>query len=1082
MSAWGLCILAILLQPTPRALVCSNPLSGLPPLKKTHYSWPLPFVDEKWLGGAQVDFARITGSLPLYLYSDCGVPEPGNNSVGQNSTEVFSAVRICHLAQRNGSAAPVLALNWSPWYSCFEAPGGEEIVMGDPRVEGATEARYLNEWRTRLQLYKSWVADANEELGTSIRVGAVLLDSERFWFNCSESPPWGSPGHPFGPYAQYCSSNATYNKEWFDAIARKHDLTTGLVQDVFGRHVDIEFYGRGSVHVEPTGPPFVSPHFTLQERAPRAPLSAILYSIFEPAATRADYNATVFFLRSLASAKLLPPGVDETHVTPWVALGSGNRRNFTRTVYAHEYNYDRQLDWGLGYEIDNSIDNLGAPWSAAEHVVFFPSPFECQGGEHGSAGGSPRCPASDAVKHGATSIMLSHFVSYVHGAAKQQTLGMASPALASIKTDDEGTDVLPPTRVLAPFLHGDDEYDSNGWRETAPGMVLQPDGSIAIFFMRKSGNYHSPGDHKSPGGTFSPTDGYGYSTSCVNCELMTALSTNDGRSFHSVSRILKLPQTAGDNESLAPSGWWARGGVTIAAPRLREFKPVEDAPADPQQTVHLFMGKYIDINQTSTHYHPALTVWHLRLRWNGTTYLPTSAAPKQIARDDDNGTPRSAVQLPSGRIIYGHADNSIPSAAVQTDGLLYGVLSDDGGHTWQRSRAQKVPMGYELVEMGLAIAGGSVMQQDRATLWAVMRSERDKVYPSLWESYSTDDGASFSVPKSRNTTGRRLVSDSTPATPVRLRDGRLVLLWCNGLTTNQTYPTRQMLHAAVSSDGGKTFTRGFREIYRSIFSSTNFSGRTDYGAAYPFAIETQHPGRLLVATGQGYATQVMFLVDVAWITGLTQQADYRRTPPPPSTPLFPRGKCNVPPCEWNSHGQVVDPRDFTGSFCSTFNTPVAASIQDGVGLVLAGQGSAFVWNFPAASGGGRLSLTLRLSLGGSVVVALADHFSDPIDEMSDVKGPSGCAVHILSRHTQDQNVTVEWVPTADATRTITCRWEQHGRSDQDASWPAGYHQYHNTTAIGSSEVPSEGVLSYVRIRPAAGTTVTIQKAEAQARV
>ena len=106
-------------------------------------------------------------------------------------------------------------------------------------------------------------------------------------------------------------------------------------------------------------------------------------------------------------------------------------------------------------------------------------------------------------------------------------------------------------------------------------MVLQPDGSIAMFFMRKSGNYHSPGDQKSPGGTFSPTDGYGYSTSCMNCELMTALSTNDGRSFHSVSRILKLPQTAGDNESLAPSGWWARGGVTIAAPRLREFKPVE---------------------------------------------------------------------------------------------------------------------------------------------------------------------------------------------------------------------------------------------------------------------------------------------------------------------------------------------------------------------------------------------------------------------------------------------------------------------------------------------------------------------------
>ena len=268
------------------------------------------------------------------------------------------------------------------------------------------------------------------------------MPAERFWFNCSESPPWGTPGRPSGPYAQYCSTNATYNRKWFDAITRKHDLTTSLVQDVFGA-VDIEFYGRGSVHVEPTGPPFISPHFTLQERARGAPFSAILYSIFEPAATRADYNATVFFLRSLAAAKLLPQGVDQSHVTPWIALGSGNRRNFTQTIYAHEYDYDRQLDWGLGYEIDNDINNLGAPWSAADKVVLFPSPFECQGGEHGSAGGSPRCPASRAVKQGAISVMLSHFVSYVHGAAKQPTLGMASSAPVSIKSDDRDVGPLP---------------------------------------------------------------------------------------------------------------------------------------------------------------------------------------------------------------------------------------------------------------------------------------------------------------------------------------------------------------------------------------------------------------------------------------------------------------------------------------------------------------------------------------------------------------------------------------------------------------------------------------------------------------
>ena len=403
-----------------------------------------------------------------------------------------------------------------------------------------------------------------------------------------------------------------------------------------------------------------------------------------------------------------------------------------------------------------------------------------------------------------------------------------------------------------------------------------------------------------------------------------------------------------------------------------------------------------------------------------------------------------------------------------------------------------MPRGYELVETGLVVADlmeqhGQIYRSEgrqpstSATLWAVMRSERDPIHPSLWESYSTDNGASFSAPKARNATGRRLVSDSTPATPVRLRDGRIVLLWCNGLTTNQSYPTRQMLHAAVSADGGKTFTRGFREIYRSVFSSTNFSGRTDYGAAYPFAIETQRAGRLLVATGQGYATQVLFLVDVAWITALEQHADYLHAPPPPSSPLFPAGKCNTPPCKWNSHGQVVDPRDFTGSFCSTFNTQVAATIQDGVGLVLAGDGSAFVWNFPAASSGGRVTFTLKLSRGGGVVVALTDHFSDPADKTSDMEGPAGCAAHIASRNSLGvHTVVVEWVVAEDATKTITCTWVQQAQSGQGIALGTKHQQYNDSFAIATSEVPHEGVLSYVRVRPVGDTVVTVHSAEAHA--
>ena len=139
---------------------------------------------------------------------------------------------------------------------------------------------------------------------------------------------------------------------------------------------------------------------------------------------------------------------------------------------------------------------------------------------------------------------------------------------------------------------------------------------------------------------------------------------------------MPLPKTPGNNETLRRSGWWARGGVTIAAPppmvttgrggsrsyrdatgsreeAVRTAPGQEAVPEIDQQhgradsdnistQCHLFMGKYVDVNLTATgrDYRPALTVWHLRLVWNGTCYSPAADAPlAMFARDDDNGTP-----------------------------------------------------------------------------------------------------------------------------------------------------------------------------------------------------------------------------------------------------------------------------------------------------------------------------------------------------------------------------------------------------------------------------------------------------------
>ena len=40
---------------------------------------------------------------------------------------------------------------------------------------------------------------------------------------------------------------------------------------------------------------------------------------------------------------------------------------------------------------------------------------------------------------------------------------------------------LPPTRISAPFVHGDDAEYSNHWRETTPSFAIRPDGHIELL-------------------------------------------------------------------------------------------------------------------------------------------------------------------------------------------------------------------------------------------------------------------------------------------------------------------------------------------------------------------------------------------------------------------------------------------------------------------------------------------------------------------------------------------------------------------------------------------------------------------------
>ena len=443
-------------------------------------------------------------------------------------------------------------------------------------------------------------------------------------------------------------------------------------------------------------------------------------------------------------------------------------------------------------------------------------------------------------------------------------------------------------------------------------------------------------------------------------------------------------------------------------------------------------------------------------------YKPASV-PRMIARDDDNGTPRSAVIL-SGRIIYGTASALAGSEPpLLTDGKVSAVYSDTGGATWQRSAAQAVSR----VGPDPALCETGIVETPDG-LWLLMRAQHDS---SLWQSRSTSGGLSWTPPTPLNASGSRIVSVNTPATPLRLRDGRIVLLWCNGLTHNQTYPTRQMLHAAVSDGRSYTFSSGYREIYRSLFPNTNSLGpagpnvdgadRTDFGAAYPFVIETARDGRLLVATGQGFGTQVVMMVDVDWIAQSHQLADF--TAAPPAFPPLP-ALCDYPPCAFDARGQVADPRDYSGTFVSTFGTHGARRSEAGLMLPA---GAAAVWNFPSLSSRGAVAMKFALDAHAAakacVRVSMLDHFAAPEDTASDDDAPRGCSATICPGAVPGRvlSLSVKWEMAAGV---FACTWIAENFAQAAVAVRRD---------VGGG--PFEAALSYLRIRPLPSAAVLVKQ-------
>lgn len=399
------------------AAVLTNPLRGLVALPKRHYSWGIDsayFTNLSFADGVLMDFVRITHSAPLTYGRDNPIGGPPG-PCGGNTSCVMGAVLACARATAVNKAAngieAKLGINWSPWTHKFQGRADPTSTKG--------EQADLHAYTTYLTSLRASIAAANLKENTSVRVGAVMLDSERFTWTTGASTAY------------------------IDAITRKNELVYNATRAVFpsSSEVTIVFYDRGAVHsypemnttqcvpreqdgrpVVPRGalPPAycISTGFSYRERfESSSPFTTSLYALPEQQTMRDMFRLTSDF----AATK----GVQSTW--PYIALGTRYRRclssipsvdgkgdrvqcpvsqYLSRGTFDFGWTYDPGYSALMGAQVNQvaMADSNWGPWHRATAVILYPAPFDTRG-------------VDSILSPGRSSNIMDHFVAYVRGAA-----------------------------------------------------------------------------------------------------------------------------------------------------------------------------------------------------------------------------------------------------------------------------------------------------------------------------------------------------------------------------------------------------------------------------------------------------------------------------------------------------------------------------------------------------------------------------------------------------------------------------------------------------------------------------------------
>ncbi|HZL87314.1 MAG TPA: sialidase family protein [Pirellulaceae bacterium] len=367
------------------------------------------------------------------------------------------------------------------------------------------------------------------------------------------------------------------------------------------------------------------------------------------------------------------------------------------------------------------------------------------------------------------------------------------------------------------------------------------------------------------------------------------------------------------------------------------------------------------------------------------------------------GSLQQVVQLRSGRIIAPFADwlPGVPTTPPTGPSVTTAVYSDDGGKIWQRTPAKLTSPCYDGYNGGnYGACEPTILELKDGRAWMLIRTQAGVLYESF-----SEDGAQWPA-----ATPSRFASSNSPAFPIRLPDGRIVMFWNNcemppRVGKDGVYGGRDALHAAISDDDGQSW-RGFREVYRDPTRNGSPPKTGDRGTAYPHATLTKD-GKIVLVSGQGENRRRRFLIDPDWLLEKRAEASFDSLDAWHVFKGFGPAKGF-----WRDRvqgAQLVKHPDKPGAKALHIRRP---DERDADGAT---------WNFPAGASG-TLTLRLRIEEGfGGAQISLADRFWDPCDDAGEEKSPLALLIGPSGQ------IGSSVVLTPGKWHTLTMTWETTGK-------------------------------------------------------